>query len=313
MPGSLKKLGFPKVPSHIFQFLCFVLTTGFVFTCVIGMKFDWDKTLWFGALQLEILGLVLVRSKIKSRNSVSGISGATFIMYAMVYFSRTMLHITHSDVRSIVQHNHTWDTNKISQWLKIFDEDFQLKDLDFDAILGLCSLLLVLDILASIFATHRKTYEDQLDKLKAWYVIPACLIMALVVRPHFRRWNFMYGYCWGATMYMDMLALMPQVAMMAISHNKVETPIADFVFLTSISRCSDLWHSLFSNELRKQQPFMFLLARLLDKGAIHSERVAIIPQIVNLLLVADFGYYFCKARAASFKRARELTLSLDTV
>merc|ERR1719359_2288392 len=261
------------VSLHFFIFVCFVLATGFAFTSV-GGTFNINLTERFGALQLEILGLIMLRKKIKSRASVSGVSGMTFVMYAVVYFCRILLALPTRG-----GHN---------GFFELFDRNLQWKDVDFDVTLGFCSFLLVLDILKSVFVTHYKTYEAELDVLKAWYLIPACWTTSLLVRPHFSTWTFIYSCGWSSTLYMDVLALMPQVVMMAKSGGKVETPIANFVASTSISMSGDLFHSLFMlGYLRNQEPFSYWLA--------------VSVQIVHLLLVADFMYYFCKARTSANK------------
>lgn len=274
-PEHLKKytttvslINFEAIPVYIFVFVCFVFGSVFAWKSV-GGQFDVALTERFCALQLEILGLVMIREKIKSRRSVSGISGMTFLMYTVVYFCRIGLALPRDE----------------SGWPLIPGMMVPLKDVDPDATLGICSFILVLDILKSVLWTHQKTYEAELDVLKAWYIIPVCWTMSLLVRPHFMAWSFMFGYCWSSTLYMDVLALMPQVVMMAKSGGKVATPIAKFVAATSISRCGDLYYSLFgpASDLSTTEPLSFWMA------------VSI--QIVHLLLVADFMYYFCKARA----------------
>jgi len=278
--SKLGVFNFETVSLHFFIFVCFVLASGYAFT-LVGGTFNVNLSERFGALQLEILGLVMLRKKIKNRDSVSGISGMTFVMYAVVYFSRIFLALPTRDGQA--------------GFLELFDPNFQWKDVDFDVTLGCCSFLLVLDILKSVFVTHYKTYEAELDVFKAWYLIPACWATALLVRPHFESWTFMYSYGWSSTLYMDVLALMPQVVMMAKSGGKVETPIANFVAATSISRCGDLFHSLFMlGYLRSQEPFSYWLA--------------VSVQIVHLLLVADFMYYFCKARTSANKETQEISL-----
>jgi hypothetical protein len=259
------------MPVYLFAFVCFVFGTGFAFKSMGGV-FDVALSERFGALQLEILGLVMVREKIKSRNSVSGISGMTFMMYTMVYFSRIGLALPRAPEGGGLPFG-------------IPGVTVPLKDVDFDATLGICSFVLVLDILKSVFWTHRKTYEADFDILKAWYLIPVCWTISLLIRPHFSAWSFTYGYCWSSTLYMDVLALMPQVVMMAQSGGKVATPIANFVAATAISRCGDVYYSLFgpASDLSITDPMSFWMA--------------VSVQIVHLLLVADFMYYFCKARA----------------
>jgi hypothetical protein len=271
---AFDKLGyfFETVPLHLFIFICFALLSGFTFT-LIGVSFDVNLTERFCALQLEILGLVLLREKIKSRNSASGISGMTFLMYAMVYFCRIGIALQSGIMPSV------------------FDKDFQLKDLDLDVTLGFCSFLLVLDILKSVFLTYRNTYEEELDVLKMWYLLPVCWSLSLLVRPQFEAWSFEYAYCFASTFYMDVLALMPQVVMMAKSGGKVVTPVANFVAVTSIARCGDLMNSLiFLYETSSSNP--------LSRQDLTSFWISVATQLVHLVLVADFMYYYVKARAA---------------
>merc|ERR1719453_2283742 len=97
-----------------------------------------------------------------------------------------------------------------------FDPSFQWKNVHPDGTFGFCSLLLVIDILVSVFVTHRKTYEVELDVLKAWYLIPACWCLALVAHTKYEGGEtVMLRYCWSSTLLMDALTLMPQVVMMA--------------------------------------------------------------------------------------------------
>jgi len=245
-----------------------------VFAFVFGCDFNIDFSERFGALQLEILGLTMLRMKIKEKNSVGGISGMTIVMYAATYFCRVGLSLPD-----------TWS--------------FEFKDLDPDMTLGCVSFLLVLDILKSVFVTHRKTYQAELDVFKAWYLIPCCWTISVLLRPHFQNWTFTYGYCWSSTLFMDVLALMPQVVMMSKSGGKVEATIANFVAATTISRCGDLFHSLvFMPHARSSAPFSYWYA--------------VSVQTIHLLLVADFMYYYMKARASALKLAEDITLA-DTV
>lgn len=264
--NALGLIDFQRVPVHFFFFACFFFASFFFFFTFLGVAFDVNFSERFAALQLEILGLLMLRAKIRSRKSVSGISGMTFVMYMVVYSCRIGLALPFRGEAFVL------------------DLNTPLKDLDPDVSLGFCSLLLVLDILRNIFITYRDTYQADLDVFKAWYLIPACWTISLLIRPHFEAWPFLYGYSWASTLNMDVLALMPQVVMMSQSGGKVATPIANFVAATSISRCGDLFHSLVClGDTRRSEPFSYW--------------TAVAVQIVHLILVADFMYYFCKARA----------------
>lgn len=70
----------------------------------------------------------------------------------------------------------------------------------------------------------------------------------------------------------------------------MDTAGAHFVAATSISRCGDLFHSLvFLGSTRINEPFSYWMA--------------VSVQTIHLLLVADFMYYYLKARAFAIANA----------
>lgn len=264
IPESLQKYSsamelFKIVPLPFLCYIVFVIF-GCSFYFAEGLQLNGDKFARFCSSYLEILGLITLRHKIQVRNSASGVSGMTVVMYAAVYAVRIWL-----------SHPLSWN--------------FEWKDLDFDCSFGSVSFLLILDIMRSVFWTHHSTYESDKDILKAYYAIPCCFLLALLVRPHFHTWTPFYGYCWGSCMYMDVLALMPQIVMMAQGGNKVSAPIAHFVAATFVSRIGDLYDSMvYETGIRTTDPLAYWMVVFL--------------QSLHLLLVADFMYYYIKARSS---------------
>lgn len=259
-------------------FACFVFLSG-SFYISVGRPVNLDQAGRFASSNLEILGLLMLRHKIAVRGSVAGISGMTMLMYAFVYAQRIVLSLPDSF-------------------------SFEWKDLDFDASFGSVSLMLVLDIVKSVWFTHRSTYQIDLDVLKIQYLVPGCYLAALLVRPHFHGWTSVYGYWWSSCLYMDVMALMPQVVMMSrgmqSTEGKVEAPIAHFVAATFLSRVDDLWDSLvFETSLR-------------DNNATAYWTV-VFMQSVHLLLVADFMYYWIKARAHKCTLVEDIRLVADSM
>jgi len=282
-PEAFKKYGsafgftkdmFIQNPTFV-GFACFVFLSGAAYISA-GRDVNLDQAGRFASSNFEILGLLLLRHKIRMRESAAGISGMTIIMYTLVYGQRIMLSLPDS-----------WN--------------FEWKDLDFDASFGSISFLLVLDILKSVWFTHRSSYQSELDVLKVQYLVPGCYFLALLVRPHFLGWTAFYGYCWSSCMYMDALALMPQVVMMAQgSEGKVEAPIAHFVAATFLSRVDDLWDTL-----------VFETSAWNNNAWSYWTVVAM--QSVHLLLVADFMYYWIKARAHKCTLVEDVKLIADDV
>merc|ERR1719217_1999555 len=86
-------------------------------------------------------------------------------------------------------------------------------------VLQVASLLMVLDVLKSVYVTYRSSYQEDLDILKIKFLIPACILLAVALHPQFER-GTAYSICWTMYLYLDVLALMPQVVMMARGNGK---------------------------------------------------------------------------------------------
>eukprot|EP00746_Dinoflagellata_sp_MGD_P018975 gnl/MRDRNA2_/MRDRNA2_144063_c0_seq1.p1 gnl/MRDRNA2_/MRDRNA2_144063_c0~~gnl/MRDRNA2_/MRDRNA2_144063_c0_seq1.p1 ORF type:complete len:337 (-),score=62.24 gnl/MRDRNA2_/MRDRNA2_144063_c0_seq1:145-1077(-) len=223
-----------------------------------------EKLLNVLSISIEIFGLLMLRYKIQHRNSVSGISAQTMLMYAAVYGVRIWLTMP-----------------SLATW------NFDVLDVELEASFGIISLLLVLDCLRSIFVNHYSSYQADLDVLHAKHLIPGCFLLASLLRPHFHSWSPLFGYMWSSCLYMDVMALMPQVMMMARGDGKVEAPIAHFVAATFLSRIEDLSDSLlFQGEKMHSDEYFSFYTIIFFQG-------------LHLLLVADFIYYYLKARSSS--------------
>jgi len=233
-----------------------------------------EKVTNFISISVETLGLLLLRHKIHKNNNVKGISGMTMIMYASVYTIRIWLAMP-------------------AHW------SGSVTELNIDSSFGLISLLLALDILKSIFVTHRSSYQDDLDVLKVKYLLPCCFVLAVLLRPHFHMWTTTYGFVWSSCLYMDVLALIPQVVMMSRDGGKIAAPIAHFVAATFLSRIEDLSDTVLYH------------GNALQPGEIFSWRLIVLLQLVHLLLVADFMYYYIKARTSGSGMVEDLDMSME--
>jgi len=229
-----------------------------------------EKLLNLMSISMEVFGLLIVRHKIQQRKSVEGISGMTMLMYAACYTVRIWLNLPDS-----------WS--------------FNVMELELEASFGIFSLVLVLDCLRSVFVTYRNSYQEELDVLHVKYLIPGCFILALVLHAHFHSWGTLFGYMWTSCLYMDVLALMPQVVMMARSEGKVAAPIAHFVAATFLSRIEDLSDSLFFKGNMQSDDYF-------------SYSLIVFFQALHLLIVADFMYYYVKAltSGAGLKKNMEM-------
>merc|ERR1719299_901 len=77
------------------------------------------------------------------------------------------------------------------------------------------------------------------------------MALAVLVHPSFSQ-GFVYSYCWTTYLYLDVIALVPQVVMMARGGGKVEAPIAHFVAATALRWGVDLSFWYYSFDLGPQ-------------------------------------------------------------
>lgn len=218
------------------------------------------------SMAAESLGLLMLRYKIRNSENVNGISGQSLCIFAIDYISRA----------TVIP---SFTTRAFCFWgLKVLD---------------MISLILILDVLRCIFVTYRKTYQKEFDRAKAMYIVLGAVCLALVYHPSGLSKSHPFGK--SLEMYLDTLALLPQIVMMVCQSERVQAPIAHFIAGTSISRISDLlyWSHKYAFWTH---PFSMTF----------SMWVVISCHATQLLLVADFLYLYAKA----FLTTRSLTTDI---
>jgi len=236
-----------------------------------------DKLAYLSCLA-EGFGLLSLRIKIQRQESVSGISAMTMVMYALVYLLRLMMVVP----------------DKLSL---VFLDGWTIE------VLQLASLLMVLDVVRSVSMTYRKSYQEDLDVLHVKYLIPSCVVLAVVLHPQFSQGTW-FSFCWTTYLYLDCLALMPQVVMMTRGAGKVEAPVSHFVAATALSRVMDLSFWYYNFDLGSQGSY---------RGFNYSGWLIVFWHLVNLAIVADFMYYYVKARFSGKAMSEDLALPLVEV
>eukprot|EP00929_Paragymnodinium_shiwhaense_P064993 TRINITY_DN3262_c0_g2_i2.p1 TRINITY_DN3262_c0_g2~~TRINITY_DN3262_c0_g2_i2.p1 ORF type:complete len:322 (-),score=87.71 TRINITY_DN3262_c0_g2_i2:98-1063(-) len=230
-----------------------------------------DLQIGYVSCLAETCGLLILHRKITQQRSVAGISASSVVVYFVVYILR--------------------------QYVMLPSLEWSSLDFWLTTILQMPQIVLTGAVLYLIYGVHRRSYQEELDVLKAWQMIPACILLSLPLHPFFRD-GFVFSYEFGCYMWLDVLALLPQVIMMAQGAGKIEAPIAHFVAATTLSRCTDLsfWYYNFD---QGRQGYLF--------GFNYTGILIVASQVIGLLLVADFMYYYVKARLAG----KSLTEDLD--
>lgn len=253
-------------------YTCFLMIGTWLYHNMGGsfMKASKEDLMGYASAVAEAFGLLVLRRKIQRQDSVKGISGMTMVMYTLVYALRELVMLP--------------GITSVDEWA--------VWNLSFP------SLAIVFDVLRSVFVTYRKSYQEELDILKAKWLIPSCIIFAAILHPSLNEgpWS---SFFWTSCLYLDVMALMPQIVMMSQGGGTVEAPICHFVAATAVSRMVDLWFWLFN----------FHLVGDYLPGEFHfSGWLIIFFHVLHLLLVADFMYYYMKARLSGSSFSEDLSL-----
>jgi len=271
-----KDVAITKHPFKMYSFFLMLLITVHNMAGASFSHGTFEDVIGYVSCIIETCGLICMRQKIEKKGSVEGISGMTMIMFLLSYTLR--------EVETVIMMTmHTFTVDGIILEMMQF-----------------VSLPLVIDILYLIGTKYRSSYQEDLDVLKVKYLIPGCVALAFVLHPRFMQ-GFGYSYCWTVSFYVDVLALLRQVIMMTRGNGKVEAPIANFVAATAFSRIVDLcfWYLRFD---LGRQGWMF--------GFNYSGYLIVFWHLVSLALVADFLYYFLKAKFSGSTLMEDTTLEI---
>jgi len=277
--NGVTKKRFAKMSKNPFVvYACFLLVVSIVHYSLGGnfIHAEAQTQLTMISAIAENIGLLALRRKIQQKKSVAGISGMTMSMYAVVYVLRCLVLVP----------AFTW--TELDEWTQ--------------CVLAFASLLMVLDVRKSVFVTYRSTYQEELDVLDIKYLVPALMVLALVLHPDFsmRGSGAFFTMAWTSCLYVDVMALMPQVVMMAKGGGTVDAMISHFVAATVVSRLFDLafWWCAGFAWISQPDTFNF------------SGWLIIAMHVIHLLLVADFMYYHVKAYFCGMSLSEDLTIDI---
>lgn len=203
--------------------------------------------------------MVFLRSRIHRARRVTGISCKAVCLYVLMY---------------------AWRQSAFPEFHAAALYMWSLKAME------LCSLCLGLDVIRCILVTYRDTYQEELDVVLVRHVVGMCFLLTLVFIPD-RGGGIPGSRAFTMQIYVDSVALLPQVVFMARQDCPVPAPIAHFVVATALSRMLDL---IYWTEEYKLWENLFVVS--------FSGWVVMFLHVGNLLIVADFLYYWAKARMA---------------
>ena len=247
---------------------------------------DFSFLLTLGSI-ISAFGFTLVLVKSFYSKSVAGVSLKSLQCYLVVYCLRLI---------SICFTQAYLPYDKSGDWFYQFVEAYTL-------VVILLNIYLIMKPLKYTHNVHHDTWGQQYIKKEytALLLILPALILALIVRPQ-RSGNGFYDYLWAASMYLEGVAILPQLHMFQKNRTgEIESFTSHFVFSLFVSKLLVFFFWMSSwTELNGSYGFI----------SRHFAGLAIIvSQITQLVLMASYVFYYL--RSAIYDAPMVLPTSLD--
>jgi hypothetical protein len=256
--GSSKKAGWNLDSEAMTVYLAFFAFCGLVCQSFYGIGLSTLPTL---SLALQVLALVFLRIKVSKTKNVQGISAKSLMMQTAVHSLRLC---STTWLKGYIPADETGD------WL------YQLIDV--------MMLMACLQLLYTMLRTHRATYQVEHDDFNVAPALLFCFICAIFVHPDLNDRVF-FDTIWATSLYVDVVAMIPQLWMMSKVGKEVEALTGHYVAAISVSRIVNFvfWY------------YGFPELAPVDEG-FNIAGWAVIGSIgLQLLLLADFMFCYAKA------------------
>merc|ERR1719387_2358569 len=132
---------------------------------------------------VQALAFLLLHMQVSASQSVAGISGRSLIMHALKLCCR---------LGTTLWLDGYLPTDKSGDWI------YQVGDV--------LSLLLVLQILFSIFVAHKGSYQSNDDTLDVSNLLLGAVVLAVIVHPSLNAWT-PFDILWTVHLYVDAMAM----------------------------------------------------------------------------------------------------------
>merc|ERR550514_2657545 len=206
---------------------------------------------------VQALAFILLQMQISESKSVAGISGKALTMHAIKLCCR---------LGSSLFLDGYLPTDKSGDWI------YQLGDV--------LSLLMVLQILYSVYGAHKASYQFEADTLDLRNLIMGAVVLAVLIHPDMNSWAPM-DIVWTTHLYVDAISMVPQLWMISQMGGEVKGFTAHYIAGTFLSAA-----------------FWFYASPDLveDEKSLNIPGLAInAAHIVQMMLLLDFGYYYGRA------------------
>lgn len=209
---------------------------------------------------VQCLGFFLLSTKVRKQKSVEGLSSKTLEMYCLFLVTR---------LTSTLCKNGYLPVDRSGDFV------YQMADIG--------TLLVLLHLLYTMHRKHPETYDKANDSLAILNFLPACVLLAVCIHGDLNDSVF-FDIMWTLSMYIDTIAMLPQLYLMMKKGGEVEALTSHFVACLFASRaCSFAF-------------WFYGYVEIAPEGHHNAAGLAIIlAHSLQLLLCADFMYYYVRS------------------
>ena len=237
-----------------------ILTILFIYIFISSKDFSFFLVL---SSLVQKCAFVIILLKVTDRQNCGGLSANTLICYCILLFAR---------LTSTLIYPGYLPNDSTGSWL------YQLSD---TISLLICSLLIYL-----IYFKYKETSDLMLDnKIPFYYLVIPSYILAILIRSNLNN-NFFCDINWAFSMYLETVAIFPQILLFTLKKGQIEKFTSHYVALCGFSRLFSLifWWDTY-DELNVPEIFFGKYIGYFIIGA----------QILQLLIMADYYYLYFKS------------------
>ena len=212
---------------------------------------------------VQTCAFVIILLKVTDRQNAGGLSANTLICYCILLFAR---------LTSTLIYPGYLPNDSTGSWL------YQLSDI---ISMLTCCLLIYL-----IYFKYKETSDLMLDnKIPFYYLVIPSYILGSIIKSNLNN-NFFCDTNWAFSMYLETIAIFPQILLFSIKKGQIEKFTSHYVALCGLSRLFSLifWWDTY-DELKVNDSVFGNYAGYFIIGA----------QILQLLIMADYYYLYFKS------------------
>jgi ER lumen protein retaining receptor len=215
----------------------------------------------------QMASFLIIAMKVYYYQNVSGLSLNSMICYFIVMVAR---------LTSTIFYSGYLPSDEAGDWFYQLCEVF--------------SLILVIINIFFITKLYKETSENETeDSVDYKYLTVPAIILALLVHTSLNR-NILTDVAWSFSMYLEGMAIFPQLHLFRTKGGQIETYTSHYVSLQGISRLFTLmfwWYTYEELNEEAEDSFSFFHT--------YTGYFIIFSQIIQIILMADFYYFYFKS------------------